>query len=77
MTVTKEDINSWLSIPLGQEIIDLLTPIFDNDEFICGVLAYCNSEEKRQKIINEIKEKNITKYGDVISVMHEISRGRL
>lgn len=77
MTVTKEDIKSWLSIPLGQEIIDLLTPIFDNDEFICSALAFCDTEEARRKLINEIKTKKLTKYGDICHTINAIRMGRI
>ena len=77
MTVTKDDIKSWLTIPLGQEVIDLLTPIFDDDEFICGALAFCDTEEARRKLINEIKAKNITKYGDAVEVITEIRKGNI
>ena len=77
MTATEDDIRSWLTIPLGQEIIDILTPISKDPDFICSGLAFCNTEEKRKKLINEIKSKNITKYGDVIHTIHEIRMGRI
>ena len=77
MTVTKDDINSWLTIPLGQEVIDLLTPIYDDNEFICSALAFCNTEESRKKLINEIKTKKLTKYGEVIHAVGEIYKGNI
>ena len=77
MTATQDDINSWLTIPLGQEIIDLLTPISKDPDFICSGLAFCDTEETRRKLINEIKTKNLTKYGEVIHAIGEIRKGNI
>ena len=77
MTITVEDVNRLAKLPLGNEIVELLKPIFDNDEFIYSILLYCKTLEQRQKLINEIKTKKLSKYSEVVHTMHEISMGRL
>ena len=77
MTVTEEDIQSWYSIPLAQEVRNLLTPISKDPDFICSALAFCDTEETRKKLLNEIKTKNLTKYGEVINVISEIRKGNI
>ena len=77
MTITSVDVERLAKLPLGNEIVILLKPIFDNDEFIYSALLFCETQTDRQKLINEIKSKNITKYGDVIHTISEIRFGRI
>ncbi len=77
MTITKCDVDRLAELPLGNEIVDLLTPIFNNDEFIYSALLYCESAKDRRKLINEIKTKNLTKYSDICHTLHGIRMGRI
>lgn len=77
MTITEADMDKWINKPLGKEIDELLRPIFDNDEFVLSALVFCESIEERQKLINEIKAKNITKYSDVVHTISEIRKGNI
>lgn len=77
MTITNEDVNRLAKLPYGDVIVDLLKPIFDNNEFIYSALLYCETPEERQKLINEIRTKNLTKYGEVIHAISEIRKGNI
>ena len=77
MTITEEDVNRLAEFPLGNEIVALLKPIFDNEEFIYSILLYCKTPEQRQKLIDEIKTKNINEYRDIVHIANEINMGRV
>ena len=73
----KEKFEKFKAMPLGQEIVDLLTPISDTYDFVCGALVFCETEEQRQKLINEIKTKNLNTFRDISHAVNEVAMGRV
>lgn len=67
----------YVKLPLGKETVEILKPISKDYDFIVGALAICRTERQRQKLIQEIKSKNITKYGEICHTCCKIHKGEL
>lgn len=67
----------YVKLPLGKEIEELLLPISKDFDFIVGAMVFCKTVEQRQKLINEIKTKNITNYGEICHLFNEINKGNI
>ena len=68
----KEIYLKYVSLPLGKEIEELLKPIEDDYDFICGALVFVETKKQRQKFINTIKEKNLNTFSDISELVGEL-----
>lgn len=68
----KAKYKKYVSLPLGKEIEELLKPVCDDYDFICGALVFVESEKQRQKFINTIKEKNLNTFSDISELVGEL-----
>lgn len=60
---------------IGRKLYDLLKNIWDNDDFIIGVMAEVKGDEKRQKLINWIEKNGITDDELIVLLAGDISNG--
>ena len=51
----------------GRKLFDMLVNIWDDNDFVTGVLCDVRGDEKRQKLIDFIERENITNDEEVIS----------
>ena len=49
------DESVYLTTPINKKLYSLLKNIWDNEEFILGVMTFCFLEEHQKKIINVIE----------------------
>lgn len=59
---------------LDKELMDLLTPICDDDEFIKGVFVFCETNKERQKLINKIKS-GLKNTDEILLYIRDLRRG--
>ena len=57
------------------EFFKVLQSIFNADDFLCYCCDLMDTEDKRQKLLNYIKEYDITDSGDVIELVSCIDKG--
>lgn len=55
----------YLKTPTNKKLYSILKSIWDNEEFILGVMTFCFSEEHQQKMINVIKS-GVTNRNEII-----------
>lgn len=69
------DIKAFLEKYKDTELYKVLRNIWDNDRFVFCSLCNLDTEEKRQKLLNYIKEHDITDSGDVGELVDCIEDG--
>lgn len=76
MTVNFEVmISKAVSKPKGRELYDILRNIWDDEEFIALNLNTMDTPEKKQKLIECIRQHNITNPSDVNILVDDIDDG--
>lgn len=59
----------------GRKLYDLLVKIWDNDDFILGILATVKGDENRQKMINLIEKDGIVDDETLVLAARDIADG--
>lgn len=59
----------------GRKLYDLLTEIWNNDDFILGILATVKGDENRQKMINLIEKDGIIDDETLVLAARDIADG--
>lgn len=59
----------------GRKLFDILQNIWDNEDFIVGVLSEVKGDEKRQKLIDFIEEENVTDDEIIVLAAGDIADG--
>ena len=69
------DINVFLNNLKDTELYKILVNIENREDFLLYCLDTLETEEKRQKLLNYIKEYDITDSGDVLELVDCIEEG--
>lgn len=59
----------------GRKLYDLLTEIWNNDDFIIGILATVKGDKKRQQMIDLIEKDDITNDETLVLAALDIANG--
>lgn len=71
----KEIIKSKIKTDIDKELVSLLRSSWDHDEFVLGCLVFLEEQKQRGKLLNLIKDNNITDSDDIQEAIGYIEEG--